>query len=59
MNLGQAFINVGDSLKVFRNLNDYKDEWDRFVAGFQAFVSIVDTIVGTAVEIRDLSEMFK
>ena len=59
MNLGQAFINVGDSLKVFRNLNDYKDEWDRFVAGFQAFVSIVDTIVGTAVGIKDLSEMFK
>lgn len=59
MGLGQAFINVGDALKTFNNLDQYEDGWERFVAGFQAFVSIVDTMVNTAVGIKDLAEMFR
>lgn len=57
--LGQAFINVGDAMKTLSNLDEYKTEWERFVAGFQAFISITDTMLNTALGIKELAEMFK
>lgn len=59
MGLGQAFINVGDALNTFKNLGDIEDGWERFVAGFQAFLTVTDTMVNTITGIRDLAEMFK
>lgn len=59
MNLGQAFINVRSAMQAFANLGDIEDSWERFVAGFQAFLQITDTLVNTAVGIKDLAEMFK
>lgn len=57
--LGQAFINVRNAMDTLSNLDEYKTEWERFVAGFQAFLQITDTLVNTAVGIKDLAEMFK
>jgi hypothetical protein len=57
--LGQAFINVGDALNTLNNLSDYKSDWEQFVAGFQAFISITDTMLNTTLSIKELAEMFK
>lgn len=57
--LGNAFITVKNALDTFGDLSEIEDGWERFVAGFQAFISITDTMVNTVLGIRDLAEMFK
>lgn len=57
--LGEAFISVNNAMKTLSNLDEYETEWERFVAGFQAFISITDTMLNTALGIKELAEMFK
>ena len=57
--LGEAFISVNNAMDTLSNLDEYKTEWERFVAGFQAFISITDTMLNTALGIKELAEMFK
>ena len=57
--LGNAFITVKNALDTFGDLSEIEDGWERFVTGFQAFISITDTMVNTVLGIRDLAEMFR
>ena len=57
--LGEAFISVKNAMDTLSNLDEYKTQWERFVAGFQAFISITDTMLNTALGIKELAEMFK
>lgn len=57
--LGEAFISVRNAMDTLSNLDEYKTQWERFVAGFQAFISITDTMLNTALGIKELAEMFK
>ena len=52
-----SIVSIGDALNTFRNLDEIKDGWERFVASLQAVFSIVDTFVYMAQTFSALSEI--
>ena len=52
-----SIVSIGDALNTFRDLDEIKDGWERFVASLQAVFSIVDTFVYMAQTFSALSEI--
>lgn len=57
---GQGIVSIVDACRTLDKLGDSDmDGWERFVTGFQAVISITDTLVSTAESIRSFGKMLE